>query len=101
MAVSIYTEVLREQERLRPQMGPSHLPSQFWLGVLTEDLGRAGVAAGGGNWQHYRSELLSVAALAVMALEQHDTAVRVEHEAKRRTGALPAKRPSVPAIKGQ
>lgn len=75
---AVLQEVLRERERQQAKWGEQNLAPAIWLMIIGEEVGEANNAALEhflGNAQdldHYREELVQVAAVAVHAIESFD-----------------------------
>jgi NTP pyrophosphatase (non-canonical NTP hydrolase) len=73
----VLSDVQRERERQDTKWGvQSHHPLE-WLSVLSEEVGEVAEAVNeahwhDADWEHYREELIQVAAVAVAAVEALD-----------------------------
>ena len=74
---SVLDEVHAERKRQEAKWGEQNLDPATWLMVLGEEVGEANKAVletifGHDHLDHYREELIQVAAVAVRAIENYD-----------------------------
>jgi hypothetical protein len=74
-----FAEVQAERRRQDAKWGRQDHAPEWWLAILTAEVGEANVALLNASrqesaewWRHYRQGLIQVAAVAVAALEAYD-----------------------------
>lgn len=76
--IGVLDEVYRERERQEAKWGEQNLDPATWLMVLGEEVGEVNNAVletifgNQPNLDHYRAELIQVAAVAVRMIENYD-----------------------------